>query len=142
MALAECRLKSTQHDRAQLALAHVHGRGVGAAFGRAVSGEMFGFGDNGVVGVEAFALRSAHVRQAKLSGEIGIFAKVFFDAPPARIAGQVQDGRKNHVDAGGARLCRDRRAGLLRDCRVPRGGEIDGRRKDRSGIEAVQCPPR
>ena len=101
--------------------------------------EVFGLCDDGVVCVEAFPLRAAHVGETKLSGEIGIFAKVFFDAAPARIARQIEDGPEDHIDAGGARLRGDRSAGLLGDLRIPRSGEIERRGKDGAGIEAVKA---
>src|ERR1700751_163995 len=92
VALAKCRLEGLQHDGAQLAFTNVDGRGVGATLWRTVAGEVFGLRDDGVVCVEAFPLRAAHVGEAKLSREIRVFAKVFFDAAPAWIACQVEDG--------------------------------------------------
>ena len=87
---AKGRLKPAQHDHAQLALAHVHGRSVGSAFGRAVAGKVLGLGNHRVVGVKTLSLCTAHVSQAHLSGQVGVFAKVLFNASPARIARKVQ----------------------------------------------------
>src|ERR1700761_6287911 len=137
--LAKCRLEGLQHDGAQLAFANVDRRGVGAALWRTVTGKVFGLRDDGVVCVEAFTLCAAHVGEAELPSEIRIFAKVFFDAAPAWITCQVEDGPEDHSDPCGARLCGDSGPGLLRDLRIPRGGEIEGRGKDSAGIEAVKA---
>ena len=131
-------LEGLQHHGAKLAFADVYGRSIGAAFRRAVAGEVLGLGDNGVIAVKTVALRTTYVGKAKLAGEVWIFAEVFFNTPPARIAGEIEHGPEDHCDAGGACLRCDGSAGLLCDLRVPCGGEIDRGGKYGASIEAVQ----
>src|SRR6516164_6546072 len=139
VALAESRFKSTQHHHAQFTFTHVNGRRVGATFGRSVSGEVLGLGNNGVIGIEALALRAAHVGETHLSCEVWIFAVVFFDSTPAWLAREVENGRKHHVNAGGAHLGGDGRTGSFNDLWIPCGGESDRRWEDGSLIETVQA---
>ncbi len=132
-------LEGLQHDHAQFALADMHRRSIGAAFGRPMSGEVLRLGHNGVVGVETVALRATHVGEAQLTGEVRIFAEILFNAPPAGLASNVKNRRQDHVNTGGARLCRNGSASLLGDLGIPGGSKVDGRGKNRAGVEAVQA---
>ena len=102
--VAQRRLKRLEHHGAQLTLADVHRRSIDSALRRSVPGKMLGLSDHSVIGIEALALRALDIGQAKPSAQIRIFAKIFFHAAPARIAGKVQHRRQNHVGSGRARL--------------------------------------
>lgn len=137
--LADGSSEGREHDHAELALAHIYRGSIGACLGRAVGGEVLGFCDDGVVGIEAVALGALYIGEAELCGEIGVFAVGFHDASPARVAGEVDDRREDHIDAGGAGLGRDGGSGLAEESSVPGGGEAEGRGKDGSSIESVQA---
>ncbi len=85
------------------------------------------------------ALSALDVGQPNLAGEVGVFAEVLFDAAPARLAGQVQHRREDHVDARGAGFGSDGCAGLAGDLGIPGGGQIDRRGKDRAVSKSVQA---
>ena len=99
---------------------------------------MLGLGDDGVVCGERITLQAAYHGQSQLTGEVGVFAVVLFDASPAGIAGEVKDRGEDHADAGGAGLRGDGCAGGGGELRVPGGGETDGRGEDGSA-EPVQA---
>src|ERR1700674_2447806 len=103
-----------------------------------MASEVFGLRDQRVIGVETLSLRSTYVGQAELSCQIGIFAKVLFDAPPAGLAPEIEHGAENHPDAGRTGLGCDGSPGSLRDSQVPCRCQIDGRGEHCSRIESVQ----
>ncbi len=92
-----------------------------------------------MVRVKACSLCSADISQAELSGEIGIFAKVFFDTPPSRLASHVQYRGQNHADTGCPRFRSYCCSSLFRKAPVPGGCQIDWRGKYGSFIESMQC---
>src|ERR1700733_8604419 len=113
MSLAESRLKRLEHDGAQLALSHMDRRGVGATLRGAMSGKMLGLSYHGVVCIQAFALRPAHVGEPQLPGQVRIFPEIFFDASPARLPSEIEDGSKNHANTRRPGLSCDGGSGLL-----------------------------
>src|SRR5580700_494303 len=99
---------------------------------------MFGLGHYRMVAGHALPLRTLHIRETHLSGQIRIFAEILLNSPPARITAKVEDRSEDHVDAGRARLGRDNRASLLRNLEIPGCSEADRSRKHRTVVEAVQ----
>ena len=131
-------LEGLQHHGAKLALADVYGRSIGAAFRRAVTGKVLGLGDNGVVAVEAVALRATHVGKAKLAGEIRIFAEVFFNAPPAGSRARSSTGPRiiaTPVARASAAMAPPVCCAI---CGFHVAARLIGRGKYGAGIEAVQ----
>ena len=95
--LANCFGKGRQHHRPQFPLADMDRRSVGTAFGRTVAGEMFRLGHDRVVAGQALPLRTSHIREAHLSGQVGILAEILFHPSPAGITGQIQHRSQDHV---------------------------------------------
>jgi hypothetical protein len=138
VSLTESRLKRLEHDSAQLALSYMDRRGIGATLRRAMSGKMLGLSDHGVICMQAFALRTAHIGKPQLPGQVRIFAEILFDTPPARLTSEIEDGSKNHSNSRRAGLSCNGGTRLLCNLRIPGGREVDGSRKNRSCIKTVQ----
>src|SRR6185312_181018 len=78
------------------------------------------------------ALEAAHLRCRDCSPEYRVFARPLDDAPPARIARDVDHRREGPVDAESASLARGGGLGGLDGLRRPARGERDRYGEDRS----------
>ncbi len=53
---------------------------------------------------QVLALQSLNISNAEMTGKRGVLTEGFFDAPPARVASDIQDGRQPLLGANGAQL--------------------------------------
>ncbi len=103
---------------------------VGAAFRLAVARHVFQRREHMVFADgQRVALKSAHRGDTELADEIRILAVRFLDAPPARIAPNVDNGRKHQLRAARANLPCDDGEHAGEQLRIPRAGQPDGLRK-------------
>ena len=144
--LAHHRLDRREEDLAQ----HVHrvvaGRGVASPLGRAVRGEVLG-GRRDVRGVDrrvgaAASLKAAHRRDAHAADQIGVLAVGLFDAPPARVARDVDHRRQHVLHAARARLARGDGEDLLDQVGIEGRRQRDrlreaGGRRDREPVQRL-----
>ncbi len=137
--LPKGRLKRPQHYTTELAFTDVNRGSIRSAFWRTVSGKVFWFAYNCVIGVEALPLRTAHIGQTKPPGKERIFTEIFFHTSPPGITSEIQYRSKNHVYTGCPRLCCDGGSGSLRNLGIPSRSKVDRSWKYRSRVEAMQC---
>ena len=104
---------------------------VSAPLGRAVAREMLHARDH-AERPEGVALEAAHLGACHGGAEVGIFAAALLDAPPARIARDVDHGREGPADPDALRLAR--REGLRRffHRRIPGRRHAERDREDRA----------
>src|SRR6267142_5505205 len=103
---------------------------VAATFSRSVTREMFHARQNMIGRANVVALESANLCSRDSRAEIGVFARPFHNAPPARVASNVQHRRKCPTDAD--RACLFRRDTLCGGYRrgIPGSGHGNRHRKD------------
>ena len=122
--------EGVEEGLAEDALGDVGRRAVHAGFGLAVANEVLQRGENVFLIAEiAVALEAADGGNAKARDEVRIFAVGFFHAAPARLAGDVDDGRECVVGAAEASLQRRHGEELLDQVGVEGGAEGDGLRE-------------
>ena len=121
-----------QIDFAQTLLAHVHCVVVAPRFGSAVCDEVFGAGDDAVLRRVVRALKAAHACARERRAEVRVFARALCDAPPARVARDVNHRGESPVDASRARLCRGDMGRALGGRGVEARGLAQGDWEDRS----------
>ena len=115
---------------------HVHGVVLFTALHGTVGGEVLHAGHHRIAIRRAFALHRFHHRFAHDGGQIGIFAKTFRGASPARIAGDIDHRCPGHIQAVvGGFIRRDASDGFHR-VEVKRGRQPKANRED--GTLAVQ----
>ncbi len=103
---------------------------VAAAVGGAVSGEVFGGGEDVVGATPLAALEAEDLRASDGRAEIGVFAGAFDHAAPAGVAGDVDHWTESPSDADGAGFFGGDGLGLLDHCGIPRGSGADRRWED------------
>jgi hypothetical protein len=74
---------------------------------------------------ETPSLKSEYRCHPHARDEVGVFTVTFLGAPPARIARQIKNGRKNLMRAVGSRFARCRGEYLLDKGSIPRAAERD-----------------
>ena len=112
---------------AQDPLAEEDGGGIDPPFVRPMAREVLGGGEHAAGPQrQALALVAANRGHPQPGGEIGVFAVGLFGAAPARIAGEVEDGRQHLLDAPRSRFPRGHRHDALEEVHVPGAGEADG----------------
>ena len=131
-AVADRDLEREQLLVAELARADV-GRGlVEPALGQAVPDEVLRGGDDAVV--QGVALERRRVGVAHLGGQVRVLAVGLLDPSPARVAGDVEDGRQGVARAGQQHPLADRRGDL------PDDGRVEGRGGPDRLLEARRVP--
>ena len=105
MRLLDGGLEGDQEVFADDAFGVIAGRGVGAALGLAVYGEVLGGGHHVVVvDMEIVALQAGDGGHGHARDKVRVFAVGLFGAAPARIAGDIENRSEDLSDAGGASL--------------------------------------
>ena len=127
-------LKRQQESVVQLAEAEMHRRMVASPFAEGVADIVFQRRQQ----VALFALEPPDEMGRHHADQPGIFAEGFFSAPPAHVARNVQHRRQPLPTASRSRLFADGRGHLLDQLRVPGGGVVQRRRKQR-GVLAQQA---
>ena len=102
--LADGRLEGPQVDVAQLARTDVRRRAVHAALGQAVADHVLAGRQHRRAGA---LLQAADVGHAERGDQVGVLAVGLLDAPPARVARDVEDRRQPLVGAHRAQLARE-----------------------------------
>src|SRR5580658_7167642 len=103
-----------------------------------MTGKVLWLGYYSVIGIQAVTLYAPHICQAHLAGKIGIFTEILFHTAPARLSGQVQNRREDHIYTCGTRFCRDSTSCLTRYFWIPCRSQVYRGWIYRAGIEAVQ----
>ena len=101
--------------------------------------KVFGLGHQSVIRVQTVALCAPHVSEPHLAGQIRIFAEIFFYSPPTWFPSEVKHGGQDHPDTGRAGFRCNCAPGSFRNLRVPRGGKVDGCRKDGSCVKTMKA---
>ena len=97
-------------------------RAVHAALGQAVADHVLAGGQHRRAGA---LLQPADVGHAERRDQVGVLAVGLLDAPPARVARDVEDRRQALVGAHRAQLAREAARERLDQLRIPRGREAD-----------------
>ena len=128
------RLIRRQVGFAQRAVGEIHRIVIAPRFRSSVGGEMFYAGQDRRVGGERLGSRSLvalYHRDRDQRSEVGVFARPFRNASPARIAGDVHHRRERPVQPRCDRLAR-RYAGRVFDTlQIPRARHAEVDREDR-----------
>jgi len=142
MGFLDGRLKRHQEILADDSFGVVAGRGVGAAFGLAVHGEMLGGGHHMMVtDLELVALQSGDGCYTDARGQVRVFAVGLFGAAPAWIACDVEHRAEDLAHTGRARLIASRGEHAAHQSRIPGAGQRQRLRKAGAAVahESVQC---
>jgi hypothetical protein len=120
-------LEGREEILAQRALGNAGGSHIGAAFGLTMPREMLEGGEYLAVGQRQYvALQAAHGGHAKLRYKVRIFAEGLLDATPARVASDINDGRKNFAYPADTDLATDDGIDLQKQVGVPAAGQGNG----------------
>ena len=134
------RLKRRQNPVVQRVGAVVGRVVVASGDPKSISSEVLQTGRKGRGVAQVGTLKTVHTRFGDARTEVGIFARTLHNAAPARVAADVDHGRKGPVDAVGRSLAGGSSGGILYRLHVPaRGFGERNRRKRLVAVDHIQA---